>query len=175
MTNIEKSDGASRSGILLIAGDDIEDKQQQQNKNNVTFNEIHIYEFPVILGDNPGASSTCGPPLSIGWNCYTSRTISLDMYECTRKPKKLNLIASETKRIQRLKGAGFTDHQIERAIDNANIIRKSRRENSTPSTFWSLLFFIGSGNKSNSSSFGSSWTGKATKRMKNMETTARTA
>ena len=134
--------------------------------NNVTFHEVRIYEFPVIIGDNPASPS--GPPLSIGWRCYNQRSMDINLYEQTRKPKKTNLVVSETKRIKRLKGAGFTDNQIDRATELADKIRRSRRDN-TPSA-WNYFF---ASRRNNNNSFAS-WTGKTIKKLKNMELSART-
>ena len=136
------------------------DNNDADDRKHVTFHEIQIYEFPVIIGDNPAIS--CGPPLSIGWYCYSTKTMKLDIYESTRRARrkttKADLVISETKRIKRLKGAGFTDNQIDRATELANKIRKSRRDNSTPSAL-SIIF---GGNK-----ISSFWNGKTMKRIRN--------
>ena len=139
---------------------DSNNNNDDNDRKHVTFHEIQIYEFPVIIGDNPAIS--CGPSLNIGWYCYSTKTMKLDIYESTRiarrKTTKSELVISETKRIKRLKGAGFTDNQIDRATELANKIRKSRRDNSTPSAL-SIIF--------GGSKISSFWNGKTMKKIRN--------
>jgi hypothetical protein len=45
--------------------------------------DLVIYEFPNILGDNPGVSE--GAPLTIAWKHENKSTIGLDYYEYLRQ------------------------------------------------------------------------------------------
>jgi hypothetical protein len=49
----------------------------------VCWGDLVIYEFPNILGDNPGVSD--GAPLTIGWKHENKSTIGLDYYEYLRQ------------------------------------------------------------------------------------------
>ena len=56
------------------------------SKKNVSFNNLCIREFDIIMGDNPSCSE--GPPLSLGWEHGDDLVFDLDDYECKRKPRR---------------------------------------------------------------------------------------
>lgn len=49
----------------------------------VSFSDVEIREYKVILGDNP-ANSTGGPPVQIDWTPLSSCTLSVDDHQASR-------------------------------------------------------------------------------------------
>ena len=142
-----ENDGEKNGSLTGNSKPSAQLQQRQSRPRSVSFDAIQINEFPVIIGDNPASNG--GASLSIGWNSFSRQTVSLDLYESTRKPKKKDansLVLSESRRHRRLRGAGFTDDQIQRAAEAADKIRLSRRHSAPSKSFGSGF---GSGNSSN--------------------------
>jgi len=53
-------------------------------KKRVGFSQITISVHGVLLGDNPSVS--CGPPLSIDWECFETARFGVDEYERVQPP-----------------------------------------------------------------------------------------
>ena len=53
----------------------------------VSFSDVEIREYKVILGDNP-ANSTGGPPVQIDWTPLSSCTLSVDDHQASRDDDK---------------------------------------------------------------------------------------
>jgi hypothetical protein len=51
----------------------------------VCFGDLEIFEFPNILGDNPGVSE--GAPLSIAWKHESKNVVAVDYYEYLRQSR----------------------------------------------------------------------------------------
>mmetsp|Transcript_6075 Transcript_6075/g.14716 ORF Transcript_6075/g.14716 Transcript_6075/m.14716 type:complete len:142 (+) Transcript_6075:118-543(+) len=99
--------------------------QQKQ----VTFGDLTITEFPIIMGYNPACQ---GCPITIGWEPMGTHTRNLELYEYTRGPNRVSrrkLVIPVQKRSQMLLDAGYTQEQIiKRALQVAEI--KNEREES---------------------------------------------
>jgi hypothetical protein len=54
-----------------------------KKKRVVCWGDLIIYEFPNMLGDNPGVSE--GVPLTIGWKYDSKNTVNIDYYEFLRQ------------------------------------------------------------------------------------------
>jgi len=95
--------------------------QQQQ----VTFGDLTIREYPIIMGDNPAAN---GCPITIGWKKMSESTRNLELYEYTRQDRrygKKKLAIPVQARSQMLLDAGYTQDQIiDRALEVAEIKRQ---------------------------------------------------
>lgn len=98
----------------------------------VTFGDLTIIEFPIILGDNPACS---GCPITIDWEPMRKHTRNLELYEYTRTQSRHNrrrLVIPVQKRSQMLLDAGYTQEQIiKRALVMAKI--KNQREETVKS------------------------------------------
>jgi|EP00531_Pseudo-nitzschia_arenysensis_P019585 hypothetical protein len=96
-------------------------------QKQVTFGDLTITEYPIIMGDNPACN---GCPITIGWEPMGTHTRNLELYEYTRGPNRVSrrkLVIPVTKRSQMLLDAGYTQEQIiKRALEIAEI--KNQRE-----------------------------------------------
>ncbi|KAL7567742.1 hypothetical protein ACA910_012074 [Epithemia clementina (nom. ined.)] len=115
--SILKKDGVSSSRSLT-------DKQ-------VGWGSLVIYEFPNVLGDNPGVTS--GPPVMIGWEHNRYNIVGIETHELyrlknPRRPRK-DLVVSGGERSTFLLGLGYSLEQVLNATEEADNIRKSRRSN----------------------------------------------
>ena len=55
-------------------------------KSKVVFDEVEIFEFNRVLGDNPGVSA--GAPIALGHKLQTTFSLDVDVYETTRGKRK---------------------------------------------------------------------------------------
>lgn len=55
-------------------------------RRSVSFDELRIREFPVVLGDHPCCTS--GLPVALGWECLKEVAVGVDQYERTRGRRK---------------------------------------------------------------------------------------
>ncbi|OEU16272.1 hypothetical protein FRACYDRAFT_268939 [Fragilariopsis cylindrus CCMP1102] len=94
----------------------------------VTFGDITIREYPIILGDHP---SCTGVPITIDWDYYGETTRNFELHEYHRSQhrvtgsgSKKHLFIPVQKRSQMLLDAGYTQQQIiGRALKVAEIKR----------------------------------------------------
>ena len=95
---------------------------------NVSFNQLEIREYNMILGDHPSAQS--GPPVQLSWDHDHYQTIDLESYERGREPRRTrrNLKLSFEQRKDMLVDSGFTLRDIEKAWSTAMQIRQQRYE-----------------------------------------------
>merc|ERR1719343_1385528 len=103
------------------------------SSKKVTFGDLTIIEFPIILGDNPACS---GCPITIDWQPMGKHTRNLELYEYTRTQSRHNrrkLVIPIQRRSQMLLDAGYTQEQIiKRALLMAKI--KNQREETMKSS-----------------------------------------
>lgn len=95
----------------------------------VGFDNVTIFEFPMVLGDNPSCSN--GAPVCLGRKAISSKTQSIDIYEFIRKGKRRSrrrLILDVPTRAEILLSAGFEMYEIVDATLAVQAIRKSRVE-----------------------------------------------
>lgn len=94
----------------------------------VTFGDITIREYPIILGDHP---SCIGVPITIDWDYYGETTRNFELHEYHRSQRRVpssgskkHLFIPVQKRSQMLLDAGYTQQQIiGRALEVAEIKR----------------------------------------------------
>lgn len=111
-------------------------------EKSVTFGDIEIRDYPIILGDNPACT---GCPISIDWKSTSQQTRNMELYEYTRAQqgrktgKGKKLVIPVQARSQMLLDAGYTQEQIiERALEVAEIKRlreESAKDSSNPGGF----------------------------------------
>ena len=59
-------------------------RKRQKEIEGLSWGDLEIYEFPNILGDNPGASDG-GAPITIDWKHEKKSVVGVDYYEFIRK------------------------------------------------------------------------------------------
>jgi hypothetical protein len=105
-------------------------QQQPQQRKSVSFHDtLHISEYPVVIGDNPGCSS--GAPISLDWEPQQTIQKSLDDFETIRQPKRRrqrDLAIPATVRRERLLQSGFTSQDVDRANMSRIQDRRKRKE-----------------------------------------------
>jgi hypothetical protein len=95
----------------------------------VGFDSVTIFEFPMVLGDNPSCSN--GAPVCLARKAISSDTHSIDIYEFIRNGRRRTrkrLILNVATRAEILLGAGFEMCEIAEATMAVQAIRKSRVE-----------------------------------------------
>ena len=122
-----------------------------QEGKEVTFGDLTIREYPIILGDNPACT---GVPITIDWDYYadTGTTRNLELYEYIKAKKRrrrnkanntsnnsaginksntkkdICLRIPVTKRSQMLLDAGYTQNEILQCALEVLEIQKQRAE-----------------------------------------------
>lgn len=93
----------------------------------VRFDALTIHEFPMILGDNPACLA--GPPLSISWEPQGTTSLTVDEFESTRPPRRLQaqMIVPAAMRLEILRRTGYARNEIIALTKPVNIDRSRRR------------------------------------------------
>ena len=114
--------GPKIKGILKREG------RRNRQSNNVTFGDLVITEFPIILGDNPAV--TMGAPVTIDWKPQGEISYKLDVYETVRgtRRRRRKLLISVSNRAILLLAAGYTIDDIADASIDAQQIKFGRQE-----------------------------------------------
>ena len=94
---------------------------------SVSFQTVHIYEHPMILGDNPGGAF--GPPLTIDWEAQASYEFPLDEYEAKKPPGrgKIEYALPASIRVEILRRYGYSRNEIVQLTKPVNQARARRR------------------------------------------------
>ena len=95
-----------------------------QGPKHVSFGDVTVRRYERILGDHPDVS--IGPPVSIGWDYYSQKPLSLDKYESKRKQKRTCseiMLSNSTRRIILKYLTDCTEEDIEKAITD---VRKTQ-------------------------------------------------
>jgi len=109
------------------------DKKKNNNKKHVSFGFVSIHHHETILGDNPGGDHG-GAPLSIDWTCIEQEHFTVDRFEQLKEslayggPPHYVLTLSPDVRYTKLIRAGYSDQEIQTAIDEAETIRREREK-----------------------------------------------
>lgn len=96
---------------------------------SVTFSNVEIREYDIVLGDNPSCS--CGPPLSLGWRFdeHKFNEIPLEDFEQSRishRRSRLEMKMPSCLRYEILKYGNFSRREIAEVQFECNEIRKQR-------------------------------------------------
>jgi len=101
----------------------------------VRFSDVTVRKYPYVLGDNPGGK-TNGPPVSIGWHHFSSRTLSVDEYEDSKKSRSSRqrsngrgrrpVCMSTGKRLKLLQRGGYSFEEILVASEAVRADRERR-------------------------------------------------
>jgi len=143
-------------GLNAAATDDAtRDDEASIRTTVVKFSTLEIREYPLCIGDNPGAAS--GPPISLDWAWYTGEegddedpgilVLDLEQYESYRGTRRTlqGMCRGERRRTYILqKEWGYTMHQIRAATRPVNITRAQRKKtlNSFNGGLHKLHYFI---------------------------------
>lgn len=101
------------------------------DKRVVSFDQVEIREYPVILGNNP--ASHYGPSIELGWeyNIPEATPMPVDKYERTRQPQRLKkqkyLYLSQVKREDILKQGGYPEKELKKAVQEKQRARRHRQ------------------------------------------------
>lgn len=103
----------------------------KRNSSQVSFSQIHIREYPIIVGDNP--SVLTGTPVTIDWEFVEEMEFAVDEYEqgkptAPRTMVELRMPASHRDAI--LKKQGFSLSERNHGKKMANIAKSRRRRTS---------------------------------------------
>ena len=73
----------------LLTRNNFQKQRSNDCKRSVRFSDVSFRFYTCQLGDNPTCS--VGPPISLSWTYVTDISISVDIFEKTKKhPRKLN-------------------------------------------------------------------------------------
>lgn len=118
---------AGRKSALKSSSKRLSERRLHDSRS-VSFSNLCIREYSITLGDNPSCSY--GVPISLGWDFNEHKeSLSLDMYESTKKKERRNrrdLILSYNTRRHLLKRAGYTKGELKEALHEVNRIKYER-------------------------------------------------
>jgi hypothetical protein len=102
--------------------------QKQNTMKQVSFSELTIAEYPMILGDHPSCS--VGPPLQLDWNPQTITTRNLELYEYCRSERRQRkqLAIPVQKRTHLLLKGGYSLEEIAESALTVASVKSHRRE-----------------------------------------------
>mmetsp|Transcript_149204 Transcript_149204/g.212073 ORF Transcript_149204/g.212073 Transcript_149204/m.212073 type:complete len:146 (+) Transcript_149204:67-504(+) len=96
----------------------------------VTFGDVTIREFPIILGVNPAVNG--GAPVEIGWELLETTKREVELYDFLRKDQRKtsrkSMVMSVPQRAQILMGAGYSIDEIAETVILMEEIQKQRAE-----------------------------------------------
>lgn len=100
---------------------------------SVSFADVSVHLHEITLGDNP--SVTSGPPLTIGWKPFFSKTVPLDSYETSKPPARVKqeMLVPRVTREDWLRDAGFARGVINETVKEVTVIRENRAKSARDS------------------------------------------
>ena len=130
---VEKKSGISRSCISIP-------QNRKEENRQVSFHEVTVREYEMILGDNPCPSF--GPPVSLGWNYQEYQPLDVNRYEYHHSKRRTlqQLGLNHARRKEILFKNGYNISQINAATKEKNRIR-SQRKRSAQSVNRPLVIF----------------------------------
>lgn len=103
-----------------------------KNKVNkaVSFGDVTILEFPVVLGSNPAVSAGC--PIELGWERLTEEIQQMEFFEYMREGQRRSdrkrLVIPVPERAKLLMRAGYTIEEIATAVMLVQELQRQRAE-----------------------------------------------
>jgi hypothetical protein len=99
-----------------------------RQKQIVEFNRVTLYEFPMVLGDNPACSN--GIPVQIDWKPQNISCRNFELFDAKRESVKQGraMRLKDRYRAQLLLKSGYTMDRLVKATMEVEEIRESRRE-----------------------------------------------
>jgi hypothetical protein len=74
-----------RKSIMKREGEPKKQESSRSDLKGVYWGDLEIFEFPNMLGDNPGVSE--GAPLTIGWKHESRDVVGIEYYEYFRQTR----------------------------------------------------------------------------------------
>ena len=98
------------------------------NASSVSFGTVSIHSHQVILGDNPSVRS--GPPLTLDWKPFDTKTVDLDSYERYfeeegRRRTYAELRIPQGQREQLLKELDYNKRMLRQVLREIDFIRRT--------------------------------------------------
>mmetsp|Transcript_54424 Transcript_54424/g.80789 ORF Transcript_54424/g.80789 Transcript_54424/m.80789 type:complete len:163 (-) Transcript_54424:651-1139(-) len=123
LEEVQIEDMAAKDTDVTIDGTTDQQQQKKTRNTHVSFSNIEIREFTLIIGDNP--SCRTGLPLSLGWEHTKTRVVPVDDYD--RKPRRSaeELLLNRKQSWMKLKSAGVPDRDMFRMHRDVEIRRRA--------------------------------------------------
>jgi len=95
-------------------------------KRNVSFSNIRMRNYPLILGDNPSVSY--GPPTTLDWHFEETNEINLEAYEEHRAPRRRprEMLLNYYQRKAILEQSGHSEEEMKKAKRQAERVKRQR-------------------------------------------------
>ena len=98
------------------------------NASSVSFGTVSIHSHQVILGDNPSVRS--GPPLTLDWKPFDTKTVDLDSYERYfeeegRRRTYAELRIPQGQREQLVKELDYNKRMLRQVLKEIDFIRRT--------------------------------------------------
>ena len=112
-------------------------------KKKVSFSNLEIRTYNIVIGDNPGTSISTGIPISLCWE-YDERNVithDLDTFESLKTSRKSSrqLYISQPTREWMVSGVnGFTIEEINEALKDVVKVRRQRKKTNVVNTFTTI-------------------------------------
>ncbi len=117
-----------RSRIPICAMNSLLSTDSGRELRRVSFHEVKIRKYPMIVGDNPACQM--GAPVTLDWGFEELPPLDLDDFEAmrslTRRRKLHHLLLNYFQRRRILAGMGFTEEEIKHAEKDAGKFRRQR-------------------------------------------------
>jgi len=131
-SSMKSSTRTSAFSFQSDAEDLIKSTTSQSITKELCFSTVEIREYDIIIGDNPGDSTSAGTSISLGWEYDTDNVQlhDLDTFEEQRGPRKSvnELRVASWIRRHRLSQSGFTKKEIKKGAKDAQKARDQREK-----------------------------------------------
>lgn len=112
--------------------------KEQKDEPHVRFSHVQVREYPICMGDNPGAYR--GVPISMGWDAIATKTLPVDDFElrATRRHQLQHFRIDPLERVLMLKRVGYSGREIKEGTATVDEVRVSRLQTIKALRFASL-------------------------------------
>jgi len=111
-------------------------------RKKVSFDQLTIREYPLILGDHP--ATTCGPPVTLSWEVQETYALPVEEYEDKAPPRResqeLKMPAAYRQALLRKSKIG--EHEIRRAEAETQRAQHQRRLTTAMQEFEGVEIFM---------------------------------